>query len=78
MFQPEGAPVAERPVVEPRIVAAAHEPPRAVEPVREPEPEPVVEEPVAAAAAAAGVPALPFDPNDLDTPAYLRRGKLVN
>jgi len=84
-FQPEGAPVAERPVAEPRIVAAAPEPPRVVEPVRAPpEPEPVVEEPAesiqpaVAAAAAAGVPALPFDPDDLDTPAYLRRGKLVN
>ncbi len=84
-FQPEGAPVAERPVAEPRTVAAAPEPPRVVEPVRAPpEPEPVVEEPAesiqpaVAAAAAAGVPTLPFDPDDLDTPAYLRRGKLVN
>ena len=70
---------------EPRIVAAAPEPPRVVEPVRAPpEPEPVVEEPAesiqpaVAAAAAAGVPTLAFDPDDLDTPAYLRRGKLVN
>jgi hypothetical protein len=61
-------------------VAAVSEPFRVVEP----EPEPVVEEPAepfepaAAAAAAAGASALPFDPNDLDTPAYLRRGKLVN
>ena len=85
-FQPEGAPVAERPVaIEPRIVAAP-EPPRAMEPVfePEPEPEPVIEEPVepyepaVAAAAAAAAPALAFDPDDLDTPAYLRRGKLVN
>src|SRR5713226_9503587 len=49
-FQPENAPIAERPVVmEPRIVApvAAPEPPRAVTMVREPEPEPepMVEEP---------------------------------
>jgi hypothetical protein len=35
-------------------------------------------QPAVAAAAAAGVPTLPFDPDDLDTPAYLRRGKLVN
>jgi cell division protein FtsZ len=86
-FQPEGAPVAERAVVlEPRIVAAP-EPPRAVEPLfepePEPEPEPVVEEPepyepAAAAAGAAAASALTFDPDDLDTPAYLRRGKLVN
>jgi hypothetical protein len=85
-FQPENAPVAERPVaVEARIVAPV--PVRAVEPIREPEPEaePVVvaEKPVeqfepAAAAAAAGAPAMTFDPDDLDTPAYLRRGKLVN
>jgi cell division protein FtsZ len=83
-FQPEGAPVAERPVaLEPRIVAhPAPEPPRAVEPLFDPEPEPI-EEPVetyepAVAAAAGAAPALAFDPDDLDTPAYLRRGKLVN
>jgi cell division protein FtsZ len=87
-FQPENAPVAERPkAAEPRIMTA--EPPRAVEPAREPEPEPeiepepVVEEPVepfqpAAAAAAASAAAMAFDPDDLDTPAYLRRGKLLN
>jgi len=81
-FQPEGAPVAERPVaLEPRIaVHPAPEPPRVVEPLFEPEP---IEEPVetyepAVAAAAAGAPALAYDPDDLDTPAYLRRGKLVN
>jgi hypothetical protein len=40
----------------------------------------MVEEPPAPleAAAAAGAGALAFDPDDLDTPAYLRRGKLVN
>jgi cell division protein FtsZ len=86
-FQPEGAPVAERPVVtEPRIVAVP-ETPRTIEPVYEPEPEPepVIEEPAepyepaaASASAAAAAPALAFDPDDLDTPAYLRRGKLVN
>jgi cell division protein FtsZ len=86
-FQPEGAPVAERPgVMEPRIVAVP-ETPRAIEPLFEPElePEPVIEEPaepyepaVASASAAAAAPALAFDPDDLDTPAYLRRGKLVN
>jgi cell division protein FtsZ len=84
-FQPEGAPLAERPVLtEPRIVAVP-EPTRAIEPVfePEPEPEPVIEDPAepyepAAASAAAAAPALAFDPDDLDTPAYLRRGKLVN
>jgi cell division protein FtsZ len=88
-FQPEGAPIAERPVVtEPRIVAVP-EIPRAIEPLFEPEPElepePVIEEPaepyepaVASAGAAAAAPALAFDPDDLDTPAYLRRGKLIN
>jgi len=86
-FQPEGAPVAERPVVaEPRIVAVP-DPPRAIEPVfePEPEPEPVIEEPAepyepaaASASAGAAAPGLAFDPDDLDTPAYLRRGKLVN
>jgi cell division protein FtsZ len=82
-FQPEGAPVATRPApVEPRIVAAVAQPVRAPEPAPEPEPEPVVEEPVEsfepAASAAIGVSAMPFDPDDLDTPAYLRRGKLIN
>jgi cell division protein FtsZ len=85
-FQPEGAPVAERaPRMEPRIVASE---PRAAEPIREPEPapepEPFIEEPpepfepAAAAAAAAGVSPMSFDPDDLDTPAYLRQGKLLN
>ena len=81
-FQPEGAPVAERPPLEPRIMAAAA---RAAAPAPEPEPEPVAvveepaEPPAAAAAAAAGAaPAMTFDPDDLDTPAYLRQGKLVN
>jgi len=72
--------------MEPRIVAVP-ETPRAIEPLfePEPEPEPVIEEPaepyepaVASASAAAAAPALAFDPDDLDTPAYLRRGKLVN
>ncbi|HVP45205.1 MAG TPA: cell division protein FtsZ [Bryobacteraceae bacterium] len=87
-FQPENAPVAERPAAkEPSIVipTVAPEPARPVEVIHEepPEPEPMVEEPseplepaVAAAAASAG--ALSYDPDDLDTPAYLRRGKLVN
>jgi len=87
-FQPENAPVAERPSAkEPRIVVptVAAEPARPVEVVYEapPEPEPMVEEPPepfepAAAAAAAGAGAMAYDPEDLDTPAYLRRGKLVN
>jgi cell division protein FtsZ len=88
-FQPENAPIAERPrAIEPRIMvpSAAPEPPRVVAPVREPEPasapEPVIQQPLerfepAAAAAAAGA-AMAFDPDDLDTPAYLRQGKLLN
>ena len=79
-FQPENAPPAGRAVtVEPRIVAP-EPPPRTVEAVREPEPEPMVEEPTEQfeTAAAAGAGAMPYDPNDLDTPAYLRRGKLIN
>jgi cell division protein FtsZ len=77
-FQPEGAPVAERPMgYEPRIMA--QEPARMPEPVREPEPKP---EPAAAAEEPAEhfepAPALTFDPDDLDTPAYLRQGKLLN
>ena len=85
-FQPENAPVAERPkAAEPRIRTTESR--CAGEPVREPEPaiepEPVVEEPVepfqpAAAAAAPSAAAMAFDPDDLDTPAYLRRGKLLN
>ncbi len=87
-FQPQNAPVAERPSAnEPRIVVSsvAAEPARPVEVVYEAplEPEPMVEEPPAplapaAAAAAAGAGGMAFDPDDLDTPAYLRRGKLVN
>ena len=78
-FQPEGAPLAERPVAhEPRIMV--QEPVRMPEPVREPEPKP---EPVAAVAEEPAehfepAPALTFDPDDLDTPAYLRQGKLLN
>jgi hypothetical protein len=34
----------------------------------EPEPEPVVN----------GEPEPPFDPDDLDTPAYMRQGRLLN
>ncbi|HTC79051.1 MAG TPA: hypothetical protein VK657_10570, partial [Terriglobales bacterium] len=78
-FQPEGAPLAERPVAhEPRIMV--QEPVRLPEPMREPEPKP---EPVAAVAEESAeqfepAPALTFDPDDLDTPAYLRQGKLLN
>src|SRR5579872_1701067 len=65
-FQPENAPLAEKPIaLEPRIVAAAiavhaaPEPTRVIEPEPEPEPEPIIQEPVetfqpAAAAAGAG------------------------
>jgi cell division protein FtsZ len=87
-FQPENAPVAERPSPnETRTVVptSAAEPARPVAVVHESpmEPEPMVEEPPeplepAAVAAAAGAGALAFDPDDLDTRAYLRSGKLVN
>jgi hypothetical protein len=42
------------------------------------EPPAPLEPAAAAAAAAAGAGGLAYDPDDLDTPAYLRRGKLVN
>ena len=83
-FQPENAPVAERQAMaEPRIVAP--EPPRAAETVREPQPEPEPEPVIAAEEpsqdfepAAGAASAMAFDPDDLDTPAYLRQGKLLN
>jgi hypothetical protein len=54
------------PVIQPRDLYVA--PPPAPEP--EPEPEPMVAEEEVAAAM--------FDQDDLDTPAYLRQGKLLN
>jgi cell division protein FtsZ len=68
-FQPNYAPAAEEPVK-----AAVEAPPPATiwtEPVVEAAPEPAV--PVVN-----GEPEPPFDPDDLDTPAYLRQGRLLN
>ena len=75
-FQPAGMPVPQRPPIETRLQARPQPPvmediPPAVEPPIPPappqeEPEPVmVAEPV-------------YDPDDLDTPAYLRQGRLIN
>ena len=62
-FQPQYAPVAEQPPA-PQMIWS--EPLAAAPP--EPEPE----------AAVNGEPEPPFDPEDLDTPAYLRQGRLLN
>jgi cell division protein FtsZ len=67
-FQPENAPAVERRPAEIRI-----EPLRAE---RAPEPAPVQPEPEPLLAAEPEPP--PFDPDDLDTPAYLRQGRLLN
>ena len=86
-FQPENAPVAKRQhqvVVESR--PPVHEWTPAPVSAEAPEPEYVESEPVAAAPPApqpAGRPLPPqqtngFDADDLDTPAYLRQGKLLN
>jgi cell division protein FtsZ len=77
-FQPEGAPVAERyghpiPVIRGETRTAA---PRAPEPLPEVEPEPAP-----AAEAVNGKAAEPepiMDLEDLDTPAYMRQGRLLN
>jgi cell division protein FtsZ len=86
-FQPEHMPVAERrgsvvPVIrvqpEPtRMRAPEPEPVFVPEPVAMPEPEPEAVM-VAAAAAAAAEPEPMLDLDDLDTPAYLRQGRLLN
>ena len=82
-FQPENAPMAKRQqiVVEsrPAMAPAAPAPP----PVEEVEPEYVEPEPPPAAHAAPARPLPPpqpngFDTDDLDTPAYMRQGKLLN
>jgi cell division protein FtsZ len=73
-FQPDNAPPPERKRVEVRM------PVFLPEPVREPEPPPVYE-PEPAPVMAETVPEPPpvaFDPEDLDTPAYLRQGRLLN
>src|ERR1035441_4683777 len=63
-FQPQYAPAAEEPPAQPQVIWS--EPAAAAPP--EPEPEPVVN----------GEPEPAFDPEDLDTPAYLRQGRLLN
>jgi cell division protein FtsZ len=68
-FQPQYAPVAEVP---PKVIVETPAQPQAfwTEPAAEapPEPEPVVN----------GEPEPPYDPEDVETPAYLRQGRLLN
>jgi cell division protein FtsZ len=69
-FQPDNSPVPSRRPVD--ILAETKVPapepvPASAPPIREPEPEPI---PIAEAD--------PGDPDDLDTPAYLRQGRLLN
>jgi cell division protein FtsZ len=64
-FQPQYAPAVEQPPAPPPQLIWS-EPVAAAPP--EPEPEPVVN----------GEPEPPFDPDDLDTPAYMRQGRLLN
>jgi cell division protein FtsZ len=68
-FQPEGLPVPLRSDVEVKAKPRVPEPPPIIEapPMPEPEPEPML---------IATEPA--YDPDDLDTPAYLRQGRLLN
>jgi cell division protein FtsZ len=80
-FQPEGMPVPLRaaPMVESRPRPRMPEPVLPVEPVmpvmmEEPVPEP---QPEIEAEAAMG-PEPVYDPDDLDTPAYLRQGRMIN
>ena len=87
-FQPENAPAPRRQqiVVESRPAVVAAPPPPA--PIEEPEPEYVEyaapEQPAPPAAHTPGTRPLPppqpngFDADDLDTPAYMRQGKLLN
>jgi cell division protein FtsZ len=77
-FQPEGMPVPMRQVVESRPRPRMPEPVLPVEPIMIeapaplPEPEmPLEPEPVLAAEPV-------YDPEDMDTPAYLRQGRLIN
>lgn len=76
-FQPENAPIADRRGatqvvrVQPRLPAPAPPPPPPViEPEPELEPEPIL--------AVEPEPVLELDMDDLDTPAYLRQGQLLN
>jgi cell division protein FtsZ len=80
-FQPENAPIAKRQqiVVESRPVMAAPAP--TPPPIEEPEPEHA--EPIAVTHSAPSRPLPPpqpngFDTDDLETPAYMRQGKLLN
>jgi cell division protein FtsZ len=88
-FQPENAPMAKRPqMVESRPAMVAAPPPPPV--IEQPEPEPEYVEYAAPEPPPAPVPhaapsrPLPppqpngFDSDDLDTPAYMRQGKLLN
>jgi cell division protein FtsZ len=83
-FQPEGMPVPARQVIETRETRETRPRPRMPEPqpvfepvmieAPEPEPEPEIAmepEPVLAAEPV-------YDPDDMDTPAYLRQGRLIN
>jgi cell division protein FtsZ len=73
-FQPEGMPVPARQVIESRL------------PLRRPEPAPMPElpmiEPPAPLPEAEAAPVMEaepvYDPDDLDTPAYLRQGRMIN
>jgi cell division protein FtsZ len=71
-FQPQYAPAAEEPAKAPlETLGPAQQPfwsePAAAAPA-DPEPEAVVN----------GEPEPPYDPDDLDTPAYMRQGRLLN
>jgi len=66
-FQPQYAPAAEAPPAQ-QPQAFWSEPVAAAAAPAAPEPEPVVN----------GEPEPPFDPDDLDTPAYMRQGRLLN
>src|SRR5262245_31908297 len=75
-FQPEGAPIADRRTpVTPVIRAHMGIPEPEPEPIPTIEPEP---EPVAGPMAAEAEPEPILDLEDLDTPAYLRQGRLLN
>jgi cell division protein FtsZ len=67
-FQPQYAPAAEEPAKAPTPQIVWSEPAVVAAAPPEPEPEPVVN----------GEPEPPFDPDDLDTPAYMRQGRLLN
>ncbi len=78
-FQPENAPVVERRRVGDPVIRVQHrlpepEPEPEPMPFIEPEPEPVFEPEPAMMAETEPV----LDMEDLDTPAYLRQGRLLN